>query len=159
MAKVLGSCGHFYAVEYLSAGRAWDQNIFSLEDVVAPSEGGANSGEAAYHIALSFLDLVRHFEHDFTHRLHLCDVKPENFAIRKDLTVSGQSSGGPAPLVGLPTNQDSFGFLLYLLIFLRYLLVFKYLQYIWVLVWNRRCSTELVLLLTWSAELPSSPEM
>lgn len=96
MAKVLGSCGHFYAVEYLSAGRAWDQNIFSLEEVVAPSGGGANSREMAYHIALSFLDLVWHFEHDFTHRLHLCDVKPENFAIRKDLTVSGHSSGGPA---------------------------------------------------------------
>lgn len=107
MVKVLGSCGHFYAVEYLSAGRAWDQNIFSLEEVVALSEGGANSRDAAYHIALSFLDLVQHFEHDFTHQLHLCDVKPENFAIRKDLTVSGHSSGGPAPLTGLSTNQDS----------------------------------------------------
>lgn len=105
MAKVLGSCGHFYAVEYLSAGRAWDQNIFSLEEVVVPTGGGAtgrSSREAAYHIALSFLDLVWHFEHDFTHRLHLCDVKPENFAIRKDLTVSGHSSGGHAP-----TNQGS----------------------------------------------------
>lgn len=110
MAKVLGSCGHFYAVEYLSAGRAWDQNIFSLEEVVVPTGGGAtgrSSREAAYHIALSFLDLVWHFEHDFTHRLHLCDVKPENFAIRKDLTVSGHSSGGPAPLAGFPTNQGS----------------------------------------------------
>ncbi|OWK01757.1 hypothetical protein Celaphus_00017571 [Cervus elaphus hippelaphus] len=38
-------------------------------------------------VALSFLDMVRHFDHDFAHRLHLCDVKPENFAIRSDFTV------------------------------------------------------------------------
>lgn len=38
-------------------------------------------------VALSFLEMVEHFENDFTHRLHLCDIKPENFAIRKDLTV------------------------------------------------------------------------
>lgn len=31
--------------------------------------------------------MVRHFDHDFAHRLHLCDVKPENFAIRSDFTV------------------------------------------------------------------------
>lgn len=105
MAKVLGSCGHFYAVEYLSAGRAWDQNIFSLEEVVVPTGGGAtgrSSREAAYHIALSFLDLVWHFEHDFTHRLHLCDVKPENFAIRKDLTVSGTAAVAPPPWPASP---------------------------------------------------------
>jgi len=30
---------------------------------------------------------VSHFEDDFSHRLHLCDVKPENFAIRSDFTV------------------------------------------------------------------------
>ena len=36
VAKVLGSCGHFYAVEYLSAGHAWDQNIFSLDEVAIP---------------------------------------------------------------------------------------------------------------------------
>lgn len=110
MAKVLGSCGHFYAVEYLSAGRAWDQNIFSLEEAVAPGGGAAGGGagptqspgEAAYRIALSFLDLVWHFEHDFTHRLHLCDVKPENFAIRTDLTVSGGTGAGCSPWHNLP---------------------------------------------------------
>uniref|UniRef100_A0A3Q4HWQ0 Divergent protein kinase domain 1C n=1 Tax=Neolamprologus brichardi TaxID=32507 RepID=A0A3Q4HWQ0_NEOBR len=84
VAKVLGSCGHFYAVEYLSAGHAWDQNIFSLHDV-AISEG--QDQEMMHRIALSFLDMVWHFDNDFTHKLHLCDIKPENFAIRKDLTV------------------------------------------------------------------------
>ncbi|XP_062415101.1 divergent protein kinase domain 1C isoform X2 [Pungitius pungitius] len=88
VAKVLGSCGHFYAVEYLSAGHAWDQNIFSLEGVEVPGPRARwSSREKVQRIALSFLDMVRHFDHDFAHKLHLCDIKPENFAIRKDLTV------------------------------------------------------------------------
>ncbi|XP_012713114.2 divergent protein kinase domain 1C isoform X2 [Fundulus heteroclitus] len=96
VAKVLGSCGHFYAVEFLSAGHAWDQNIFSMDQVVVPGQNRQNRAGAAgrwstrqmvHQIALSFLDMVWHFDNDFTHRLHLCDIKPENFAIRKDLTV------------------------------------------------------------------------
>ncbi|KAM9839194.1 divergent protein kinase domain 1C isoform 2-T3 [Aulostomus maculatus] len=88
MAKVLGSCGHFYAVEYLSAGHAWDQNIFSLEEAaVSGRQTRWSSREMVHRIALSFLDMVWHFDHDFTHKLHLCDIKAENFAIRKDLTV------------------------------------------------------------------------
>lgn len=80
---VLGSCGHFYAVEYLAAGSPHHSTLFPLD--------GAPGGQARAigHMALSFLDLVRHFDHDFSHRLHLCDVKPENFAIRRDFTVSG----------------------------------------------------------------------
>ncbi|KAG9347708.1 hypothetical protein JZ751_003721 [Albula glossodonta] len=104
--KVLGSCGHFYAVEYLIAGHAWNQNLFSLEEIsnlpgpesqTSPSsssssssslsQGGWTDRDMVHRIALSFLEMVRHFENDFSHRLHLCDIKPENFAIRKDLTV------------------------------------------------------------------------
>ncbi|XP_024610592.1 protein FAM69C [Neophocaena asiaeorientalis asiaeorientalis] len=48
---------------------------------------GLELARALSGVALSFLDMVRHFEHDFSHRLHLCDVKPENFAIRSDFTV------------------------------------------------------------------------
>lgn len=80
---VLGSCGHFYAVEYLAAGSPHHSALFPL--------GGTSRGQAraVSDMALSFLDLVSHFDNDFSHRLHLCDVKPENFAIRRDFTVSG----------------------------------------------------------------------
>ncbi|XP_036099897.1 divergent protein kinase domain 1C [Molossus molossus] len=78
---VLGSCGHFYAVEHLAAGSAHRAALFPLD---GPPRRRAR---AVGHVALSFLDLVRHFDRDFSHRLHLCDVKPENFAIRRDFTV------------------------------------------------------------------------
>lgn len=78
---VLGSCGHFYAVEYLAAGSPHHKALFPLDD--------AGQAQAISHIALSFLDMVSHFDSDFSHRLHLCDVKPENFAIKRDFTVSG----------------------------------------------------------------------
>ncbi|XP_055454719.1 divergent protein kinase domain 1C [Psammomys obesus] len=76
---VLGSCGHFYAVEHLAAGSPHHRALFPLAD--------AGQAQAISHIALSFLDMVSHFDSDFAHRLHLCDVKPENFAIRRDFTV------------------------------------------------------------------------
>ncbi|XP_053349669.1 divergent protein kinase domain 1C [Clarias gariepinus] len=92
VAKVLGSCGHFYAVEYLAAGHAWDQNIFSLEEFFQSPKSGEEQTQTEIdmvpQVALSFLDMVDHFENDFSHRLHLCDIKAENFAIRKDLTVA-----------------------------------------------------------------------
>uniref|UniRef100_A0A3B1JB75 Divergent protein kinase domain 1C n=1 Tax=Astyanax mexicanus TaxID=7994 RepID=A0A3B1JB75_ASTMX len=92
VAKVLGSCGHFYAVEYLAAGHAWDQNIFSMDELSqSPQEGPERTlmeVDMVPRVALSFLDMVAHFENDFSHHLHLCDIKPENFAIRKDLTVA-----------------------------------------------------------------------
>lgn len=91
VAKVLGSCGHFYAVEYLAAGHAWDQNIFSLEEFSQSPKSGEGQklreSDMVPRVALSFLDMVDRFEKDFSHHLHLCDIKPENFAIRKDMTV------------------------------------------------------------------------
>ncbi|XP_053104860.1 divergent protein kinase domain 1C [Hemicordylus capensis] len=86
--RVIGSCGHFYAVEYLTAGHAWQKTLFSVEDAVGVSFSGIQSkAKAITEIAISFLDMVHHFDNDFSHRLHLCDIKPENFAIRNDLTV------------------------------------------------------------------------
>ncbi|XP_042317361.1 divergent protein kinase domain 1C [Sceloporus undulatus] len=86
--RVIGSCGHFYAVEYLTAGHAWHKTLFSVEDALGASFSGIKSNaKAITEIAISFLDMVNHFDNDFSHRLHLCDIKPENFAIRNDLTV------------------------------------------------------------------------
>uniref|UniRef100_A0A8D0G6E6 Divergent protein kinase domain 1C n=1 Tax=Sphenodon punctatus TaxID=8508 RepID=A0A8D0G6E6_SPHPU len=86
--RVIGSCGHFYAVEYLTAGHAWHKTLFSVEDAVGASLAGTKGkAKAITDIAISFLDMVNHFENDFSHQLHLCDIKPENFAIRNDLTV------------------------------------------------------------------------
>ncbi|XP_055987492.1 divergent protein kinase domain 1C [Sorex fumeus] len=79
---LLGSCGHFYAVEFLAAGGAQHQALFPLA-----ATAGSHRARAVAGMALSFLDMVSHFDRDFSHRLHLCDVKPENFAIRADLTV------------------------------------------------------------------------
>ncbi|XP_063781040.1 divergent protein kinase domain 1C [Pseudophryne corroboree] len=84
---VIGTCGHFYAVEFLSAGHSWKQNLFSLEEVVGQCRTGEQRMNALLDIAISFLDMVHQFDNKFSHRLHLCDVKPENFAIRNDLTV------------------------------------------------------------------------
>ncbi|XP_065746504.1 divergent protein kinase domain 1C [Phocoena phocoena] len=81
---VLGSCGHFYAVEHLAAGSPRLRALFPLDGA---ARGSRAQARALSGVALSFLDMVRHFEHDFSHRLHLCDVKPENFAIRSDFTV------------------------------------------------------------------------
>ncbi|XP_006837653.1 PREDICTED: protein FAM69C [Chrysochloris asiatica] len=81
---VLGSCGHFYAVELLAAGSPHLHALFPLGEA-ARARGG--QAAAVGSIALSFLDMVQHFEQDFAHRLHLCDIKPENFAIRSDFTV------------------------------------------------------------------------
>ncbi|XP_058413289.1 divergent protein kinase domain 1C [Diceros bicornis minor] len=84
---VLGSCGHFYAVEYLAAGSPRHRALFPLDGAAGASPGGRGQAKAVSDIALSFLDMVSHFDNDFSHRLHLCDVKPENFAIRSDFTV------------------------------------------------------------------------
>ncbi|XP_008582576.1 PREDICTED: protein FAM69C [Galeopterus variegatus] len=78
---VLGSCGHFYAVEYLAAGSPRHRALFPLDQAMG------TQAQAVCNIALSFLDMVKHFDNDFSHHLHLCDVKPENFAIRSDFTV------------------------------------------------------------------------
>ncbi|XP_074057393.1 divergent protein kinase domain 1C isoform X2 [Macrotis lagotis] len=86
--QVLGSCGHFYAVEYLAAGHPRHRTLFPLEEVAGiPLVSDQGQAKAINNIALSFLDMVNHFDNDFSHRLHLCDIKPENFAIRNDFTV------------------------------------------------------------------------
>lgn len=120
VAKVLGSCGHFYAVEYLSAGHAWDQNIFSLDEVAVSGLRGQDRGrphgtwttrEMVHRIALSFLDMVWHFDNDFTHKLHLCDIKPENFAIRNDLTVSCHLHSAGSKVTSRTTHNEKWAWM------------------------------------------------
>ncbi|XP_049637619.1 divergent protein kinase domain 1C [Suncus etruscus] len=81
---LLGSCGHFYAVEYLAAGGSQHRALFPLAQALG---GRRAQARAVGDMALSFLHMVSHFDRDFSHRLHLCDVKPENFAVRSDWTV------------------------------------------------------------------------
>ncbi|KAM4705001.1 divergent protein kinase domain 1C [Rhinophrynus dorsalis] len=85
--QIIGTCGHFYAVEFLTVGQAWKKSLFSLEEIIGQCNTGQKRMRALLDIAVSFLDMVHQFDNDFSHRLHLCDVKPENFAIRSDLTV------------------------------------------------------------------------
>lgn len=88
---LLGSCGHFYAVEYLAAGGSQHRALFPLAQALG---GRRAQARAVGDMALSFLHMVSHFDRDFSHRLHLCDVKPENFAVRSDWTVSGGEGAG-----------------------------------------------------------------
>ncbi|KAG8571382.1 hypothetical protein GDO81_011622 [Engystomops pustulosus] len=85
--RVVGTCGHFYGVEFLSAGHSWKQHFFPMEEVVGQCKTGEEKMNAILDIAISFLNMVHQFDNEFSHRLHLCDIKPENFAIRSDLTV------------------------------------------------------------------------
>ncbi|KAL4839314.1 hypothetical protein H8958_019718 [Nasalis larvatus] len=55
---VLGSCGHFYAVEFLAAGSPHHRALFPLDQV--PGAPGGGQAKAISDIALSFLDMVNH---------------------------------------------------------------------------------------------------
>uniref|UniRef100_A0A671MBM2 Divergent protein kinase domain 1C n=1 Tax=Sinocyclocheilus anshuiensis TaxID=1608454 RepID=A0A671MBM2_9TELE len=65
----------------LTLPRLWGQKLKENERTYSRAE------LASLWALLHFLEMVEHFENDFSHSLHLCDIKPENFAIRKDLTV------------------------------------------------------------------------
>lgn len=77
-----GSCGHFYAVEYIPSGAILDPKLLSLTEQwdSAPWPNRAR-------IALSLLDLIRSTETFHTEVLHLCDVKPDNFGVADGFLV------------------------------------------------------------------------
>ncbi|XP_007487856.1 divergent protein kinase domain 1C isoform X2 [Monodelphis domestica] len=57
--QVLGSCGHFYAVEYLAAGHPRHRTLFPLEEAIGiPLVSDQGQAKAINNIALSFLDMV-----------------------------------------------------------------------------------------------------
>ncbi|XP_064640880.1 divergent protein kinase domain 1C-like [Lineus longissimus] len=73
---IYGTCGHFYAMEFVPPGTVLDPAIFSFKD-----ESTWNQRRI---IALKLLDLVYHLEHNFHQPLHMCDVKNENFGLTAD---------------------------------------------------------------------------
>ncbi|XP_077983509.1 divergent protein kinase domain 1C-like [Glandiceps talaboti] len=80
--KVFGSCGHFYAMEYIPTGKMLNPSILSLEENfnAAPWPNRAR-------IALGFLDLIANLDNAYGDVMHLCDVKNENFGVRKDFSI------------------------------------------------------------------------
>ena len=79
---IYGSCGHFYAVEFIPPGKILDPSLLSLSDQwnSAPWPNRAK-------IALGLMDLIASTETFYSEILHLCDVKPDNFGVSKDFAV------------------------------------------------------------------------
>ena len=75
--QIYGSCGHFYAMEYLPPGKLLSPKIVKDKEFFSFWKDRAE-------IALSLLDLVESFQSDFHHELHICDVKGENFGQGED---------------------------------------------------------------------------
>ena len=73
--RVLGTCGHVYAVEYLPSGLL-DPDLF----YAAKSDTWRKRAQ----LALGILDLLSSFEKDFEEPLHMCDIKGSNFGVTKD---------------------------------------------------------------------------
>ena len=57
--KLIGTCGHMYGVEYLHTEL---------------TESSSDISHLAY-ITRIVLQSLRHFQHDFTETMHLCDLK------------------------------------------------------------------------------------
>ncbi len=85
--KIYGSCGHFYAVEYLPAGKLLSLNLFG-------NSATFSSWADRVQLALELLNLVHSFQNDFPHPLHMCDIKGENF---------GQGANGVIKLIDTDT--------------------------------------------------------
>ncbi|XP_072013238.1 divergent protein kinase domain 1C-like [Amphiura filiformis] len=79
---IYGSCGHFYAVEYIPSGKILDPSLLSLSEQwdSAPWPNRAKIG-------LSLMDLIASTETFYSEILHLCDVKPDNFGVTEDFQV------------------------------------------------------------------------
>ncbi|XP_070574144.1 divergent protein kinase domain 1C-like [Ptychodera flava] len=80
--KIFGSCGHFYAMEYVPTGALLNPSIFSLKENLdaAPWLNRAR-------LALGFLDLIANLDTGYGQVMHLCDVKNDNFGVRHDFSV------------------------------------------------------------------------
>ena len=70
--QIYGSCGHFYAMEYLPPGKLLSPSIIK-------NKAYFYSWKDRVDTALGLLDLIYSFENEFPYALHICDVKGENF--------------------------------------------------------------------------------
>ena len=70
--RVLGTCGHVYAVESAPPG------------LLDPSLFTTTTWRERVHLVIGILDLVSSFEKDFKEPLHMCDIKGNNFGIGND---------------------------------------------------------------------------
>ena len=78
--QIYGSCGHFYAMEYLPPGKLLSPGVIN-------NNAYFSSWKDRVGMALGLLDLIYSFEKDFPHKLHICDVKGENFGKGDDSMV------------------------------------------------------------------------
>ena len=70
--RVLGTCGHVYAVESAPPG------------LLDPSLFDTTTWLERVRLVIGILDLVSSFEKDFKEKLHMCDIKRDNFGIAKN---------------------------------------------------------------------------
>ena len=76
--KLFGTCGHFYAMEYIPPGPLLSQNsVF----------GSEATWRERVKLALRLLELVRNMEYDLHEPLHMCDSKGENFGIAQGYKI------------------------------------------------------------------------
>ena len=78
--RLLGTCGHFYAMEHLSQGKILAPEILSGLTQLAPWRD-------RLRVSVSLLEAVNSYEEEFKETLHMCDVKGENFGFDEDGVV------------------------------------------------------------------------
>ena len=77
--KIYGSCGHIYAMEYSPPGSLLNPDFLQVSHLTDPP------WDKRVMLALLVLELVRYFDEQFHEKLHICDVKGDNFGV----TLSG----------------------------------------------------------------------
>nr|XP_002741258.1 PREDICTED: protein FAM69C-like [Saccoglossus kowalevskii] len=83
MPQIYGSCGYFYAMEYLPTGNILDPRMLSIEDNLDSAPWMRR-----HAIAQGMLELIWDLDRSFHQVMHLCDVKAENLGVRSDGTIA-----------------------------------------------------------------------
>ncbi|XP_071483299.1 divergent protein kinase domain 1C-like isoform X1 [Diadema antillarum] len=80
--QVHGTCGHFYILENVPPGFILNPGVVSVQEQLA-SLPWLNRAR----IALGMMDFVAAMDGAFPEKLHLCDVKHDNFGVSADFVV------------------------------------------------------------------------